>query len=169
MDIVERNKKICQMYQSGLVLREIADQTGLSMTQIGRICREHNTQRPKYELDKEYFDVNKHKTARQISDETGLTYKRICFLRKIANGGKLTRGRVDFTDCVSSVDPTFIDNKEWLEEQYIHQNLGAPSIAKQLAMKCSDVYRALKKFHIKRRTTKTMMVHKRKWPCAAED
>lgn len=159
----ERNKRLARDYQNGMTLKEISVESGLSKTQLSRIFRSLGAKRPKYELDKEYFDCN-NKTTRQISKETGLSIKRVNHLKRIAYGSKLTRGKTNFTDQEPIVDPDLINDKDWLYEQYIIKQLGAPTIAKMLATKCSFVYKAFKEFGIKQRTIKQNMQNKRKWP-----
>lgn len=164
MDIDKRNKNLCEMYVSGYTIPQISRDSGLSMSQLSRIFRASGVKRKKYELDLEYFETNKNKTIREMSEETGLTHKRVRHLWNIAYGKKITKGRTDFTDESPTVDQSLIDDPEWLYDQYVNESNGAPTIAKMLAMKCSDVYKALKRHGIKRRTVKNMMSKKRKWP-----
>jgi len=164
MDIIERNKALCEMYKNGATIPQISKQSGISMTQLSRIFRENGVQRKKYELGKDYFELYKDKTIRDISEETGLAIKRVAHLRKIAYGQKTSKGKTDFTDLSSEVDPHLIDDKNWLIQKYVSELNGAPTIARLLACKCSDIYNALKVHGIERRTTQTMMEHKKKYP-----
>lgn len=164
MDINERNKKLCEMYESGLTITQISKECRLSPTQLSRIFRQHGSKRKKYELDKEYFEKNKDKTVRDIAEENNLNIKRVQHLKRIAYGKKLTRGKTDFTDLTPVVDQSKLCDREWLYDQYVIKRNGAPTIAKMLAKKCSDIYRALKSNEIRRRSIRDMMRDKRKWP-----
>ncbi|MBD3408401.1 MAG: hypothetical protein GF411_19920 [Candidatus Lokiarchaeota archaeon] len=164
MDIKKRNEILANDYLSGKTLQYISDSSGLSKSQLSRIFRELGVKRKKYELDKDYFDSNKNKTARQISEETGISIKRVMHLKRIASGAKISKGKTDFTDCDPTVDPGLINNHDWLYEQYVTNKLGAPSIAKMLGSKCSTIYKMFKRFGISRRNISQAMEVKKKWP-----
>ena len=164
MNITNRNKVLCEMYQSGLTIPQISKQSGLSMTQLSRIFRKNKVKRKKYELDKDYFESNKNKTMREISEEVGLPLKRVYHLHRVIYNKKVTRGETDFTNLIPQVDRSLLNDPQWMHQKYIVEHCGAPTIAKLLACKCSDIYNALKRHNISRRDLKTMMEHKRKLP-----
>mgnify|MGYP000484880812 CR=1 FL=1 len=164
MNIAERNRMLCEMYSNGATIPQISKHSGLSMTQLSRIFRKNGVKRKKYELDREYFELNKDKSLRNISEETGIPIRRVYHLHNIACGKKTTRGKTDFTDHSPSVDPGLINDREWLIKKYVLEKKGTPTIARILACKCSDVCRALKQHGINRRTTEATMESKKKCP-----
>lgn len=168
MDLEERNKRLCELYAAGNTIPQISRECGLSPTQLSRIFRSHGVKRKKYELDKQFFDEHADKTKREISEMTGLSLRRVEHLYNVANGRKPSRGKIDFTDQEPEVDRTMLDDPEWLYQKYVNEKLGAPSIARLLAVHCRDVYKALKTFNIPKRSTKQMHEHKMKKPAKKE-
>lgn len=148
MNIEQRNEILCRAYESGESMTSISKRTGISCSQLSRIFRAKNIQRTKFELDKSFFESNKDKSYRQISEESGLPLKRVMHLYRVAYGKPLTKGKTDFTDNEPSVDINLINDKSWLYEQYIIKKLGTPSIAKMLASKTSTVIKKLKEHKI---------------------
>lgn len=164
MDLVERNKKLCDMYASGKTIPQISEESGVSPTQLSRIFRANDIKRKKYELDAEFFKEHQGKTKREISEITGLPLRRIEHLYNVTQNKKLSRGKIDFTDENPAVDIVLLNDPEWLYQKYVDEKLGAPTIAKLLAIHCRDVYKALLKFGIPKRSTKQMHLHKMKKP-----
>lgn len=164
MDIQKRNQALCDAYSNGETMTSIKERTGISCSQLSRIFKEAGVQRKKYELDLKFFEENKHKSKRQISEETGITIKRVTHLWKIAYGKPLTKGKTDFTGCVPTVDPKLLYDRNWLVEQYVEKRLGTPTIAKMIATKASKVILQIKTFGIELRTVKSAMSDKERRP-----
>lgn len=152
VDIEARNRMLSQAYQAGEPMTSISKRTGISCTQLSRIFRSLNVKRAKYELDQTYFEANKGKSHRQMSEETGLPLKRITHLYRIAYNKPLSKGKTNFTDLKPIIDVDLINDKRWLYEQYITNNLGTPTIARMLASKASTVIKKLKEHGIPLRT-----------------
>jgi len=151
MDIDERNKKLCDLYKSGIPMTKISKDYNISCTQLSRIFKFYNVKRKKFELDKDYFENNKDKTLRQISEKNNISIKRVQHLYRIAYNKKMTKGTVNFSGNDPIVNPNLINNKEWIFNKYCINKLGTPSIAKLLATKSYLVIKKLKEFDIKLR------------------
>lgn len=160
----ERDKLLIAAYASGEPMTSIFRRTGVSLSQLSRIFRAANIKRKKYELDLDFFEQNKGKTHRQISEETGLLLKRVIHLWKIAYNKRLSKGKTDFTGCSPSVDPSLLYNRDWLYDQYVVKNNGTPTIAKMLACKASNVIKQLKVLDIPIRSIKQASKLKEKRP-----
>ena len=80
VDIDQRNEELSKLYKSGQTLSQISKQSGLSTGQLSRIFKKRGVVRPKYELDLVYFEANAGKTHRDISEETGITLRRVGYL-----------------------------------------------------------------------------------------
>lgn len=165
MNIEERNKLLCNAFKNGEKMTSISNRTGISCTQLSRIFREAGVKRKLYELDLDFFELNKHKTKRQISEETGITVKRVDYLYKIAyNTHKRTSGKTNFSDSEPQVDRNLLFDFNWMYEQYITNMLGTPTIAKLLATSSSKVIKQLRIFGIQLRTSKESSKLKEKRP-----
>jgi hypothetical protein len=157
MDLEARNKILCDEFAAGKPMTKISKEYGISPTHLSRIFKKYGIKRKKFELDKEFFESNKDKTARQISDETGICIKRVSHLKRIAYGHKPKNKNLDYSNIEPTVDPKLIDNFEWVYDQYVNKMFGAPTIAKKLGTKTTKVVKRLKEFGISLRNINKSM------------
>lgn len=166
MNIKERNIILCKAYEDGEPMTSISERYGISCTQLSRIFRASAIKRKVFELDLQYFEANKEKSIRSISESTNIPIKRVVYLKRIAykKARKNEYRSLDHSNLNPTVDKNLINDRDWLFDKYVIQKCGTPTIARMLACKASDVIKQLYNFDIPLRSIKEASKLKTKRP-----
>ena len=139
----ERNKGLAEQYISGKPMTTISSETGISCTQLSRIFRSLGVERKKFEVELDFFD---NKTLTELSSESGISISRLRHLKSVLVN-KVNKNK-KASKSGSNKHHDLLDDKGWLYNKYVIEQVGASTIAVELDVKLYYIYKALKKHKI---------------------